>query len=294
MSPAVDGGDQGGAGEAPTHPKSIGGSAIVPMRSGRKLMFVEEQVEEDSNWDGEAMEGSNVGPEAHIGGDIDSEDEARVEFEDEEEGAQAEPEGWRMFARYYSPKAMNINVIQLHFMDVWRIRGTMTFSPLKDNFFIITFSSEGDFQFVKRGGPWIHQGVACLIAPFINNIRPSATVLDSVQVWVRIYDIPWNKQTDATGRKLGSQLGKVEWVDVDTAKNEFNDFLRVRIALPLNSRLKTKITTTVKGKPGEQVYLIRYERVPHFCFHCGFIGHDKKMCEKRNRGTPSSNYDATL
>jgi hypothetical protein len=131
MSPAVDGGDQGGAGEAPTHPKSIGGSAIVPMRPGCKLMFVEEQVEEDINWDGEAMEGSNVGPEAHIGGDIDSEDEARVEFEDEEEGVQAEPEGWQMFARYYSPKAMNINVIQPHFMDVWRIRGTMTFSPLK-------------------------------------------------------------------------------------------------------------------------------------------------------------------
>jgi hypothetical protein len=91
MSPVVDGGDQGGAGEAPTHPKSIGGSAIVPMRSGHKLMFVEEQVEEDSNWDGEAMEGSNVGPEAHIGGEVDSEDEARVEFEDEEEGVQDEP-----------------------------------------------------------------------------------------------------------------------------------------------------------------------------------------------------------
>jgi hypothetical protein len=59
---------------------------------------VEEQAEEDNNWDGEAMEGSNVGPEAHIGGEIDSDDEARVEFEDEEEGAQAEPEGWRMFA----------------------------------------------------------------------------------------------------------------------------------------------------------------------------------------------------
>jgi hypothetical protein len=103
MSPAIDGGDQGGAGEAPTHPKSTDGNAIVPRRPGRTLMFVEEQAEEDSNWDG---------------GEIESEDEARVEFEDEEEGVQAEPEGWRMFARYYSPKAMNINVIQPHFMDV--------------------------------------------------------------------------------------------------------------------------------------------------------------------------------
>jgi hypothetical protein len=170
----------------------------------------------------------------------------------------------------------------------------MTFSPLRDNFFIITFSLEGDFRFVNRGGPWIHQGVACLIAPFINNIRPSATVLDSVLVWVQIYDIPWNKQTDATGRKLGAQLGKVETVDVDTAKNEFNDYLRVRISLPLNRRLKVKITTTVKGKPGSQSYLLRYERVPHFCFHCGFIGHDKKMCERVIRGAPSINYDATL
>jgi hypothetical protein len=118
MSPAIDGGDQGGAGEAPTHPKSTDESAIVSMRPGHTLMFVEEQAEEDSNWDGEAMEGSNVGPEAHIGGEIDSHDKAHVEFKDKEEGAQAEPEGWQMFARYYSPKAMNINMIQPHFMDV--------------------------------------------------------------------------------------------------------------------------------------------------------------------------------
>jgi hypothetical protein len=81
-------------------------------------MFVEEQATEDSNWDGEATEGSNVGPEAYVGGEIESDDEAHVELEYEEEGAQPEPEGWRLFARYYSVKPVNFNVIQPHFMDV--------------------------------------------------------------------------------------------------------------------------------------------------------------------------------
>jgi hypothetical protein len=118
MPSAVDGGDHGGAGEAPTHPKSMNGGAIVPARQGKTLMFVEEQATEDSNWDGEAMEGSNVGPEAYVGGEIESDDEAYVELEDEEEGVQPDPECWRLFARYYSVKPVNFNVIQPHFMDV--------------------------------------------------------------------------------------------------------------------------------------------------------------------------------
>jgi hypothetical protein len=52
----------------------------------------------------------------------------------------------------------------------------MLFKPLKDNSIIITFTSKGDYLFVEGGGPWIHQGVVCLIAPFVNNAQPSKTV----------------------------------------------------------------------------------------------------------------------
>jgi hypothetical protein len=106
------------------------------------------------------------------------------EDEGEEVVVPERPKVWRMLARYYSLSAANYSAIQKHFWEVWRIRSKMILTPLKNKFFIITFTSEGDFNFVDGGGPWIHQGVACLIAPFVNNAQPLETVLNTVRLWV--------------------------------------------------------------------------------------------------------------
>jgi hypothetical protein len=212
-------------------------------------------------------------------------DEFCMEEEDEEEAPAAAPTAWRMLARYYSLKMANYAAIHKHFTDVWRVRGKMIFKPLKDNFFIITFNQEGDYRFVEQGGPWIHQGVACLIAPLVDSAQPSETVLDTVRLWVRFYDVPWKKQSKEYGTMLGSKFGKVVTVDVDAEGLELSDFLRVRIDWPL------KIT---KGQQVAMIYNMRYERVPYYCFHCGFIGHNEEQCERRIMGIPSLQYDATL
>jgi hypothetical protein len=199
-----------------------------------------------------------------------------------------------MLARYSSLSLANYSVIHPHFVDVWRFRGKMTFAPLKDNFFIITFSSEGDYNFVNGGGPWIHLGTACLIAPFVDERQPSETVLNSVRLWVRFYDVPWNKQTDAYGRLIGSKFGKVVEVDVDKDGIVLSDYLRVRIDWPLNQHLFTRFKTTVKGQTSPRIYPMRYERVPFFCLHCSTIGHNEEQCERLMRGEASLNYELTL
>jgi hypothetical protein len=167
------------------------------------------------------------------------------------------------------------------------------FSPLKNNFFIITFHSQGDYNFVDRGGPWVHKGVACLIAPFVNNAQPSETVLETVRLLVRFYDVSWNKQTKEYGQLIGSKFGKVVEVDVDEEGLNLKDYLRVRIDWPLKQRLMARFKTTVKGQ-ASHVYPMQYERVPFFCFHCGLIGHNDEQCEKSILGVPSIKYDATL
>jgi hypothetical protein len=177
-------------------------------------------------------------------------------------------------------KAANFGLIHKHFSEVWRIRSKMIFTPLSNNFFIITFTSEGDYNFVDGGGPWIHLGVACLLAPFVDNRQPSEVVLDSVHLWVRFFDIPWNKQTDAYGRLIGSKLVKVVEVDVDKEGVELKDFLRVCIDWPLKQRLLAHFKTTIKGQAQARIYPKRYERVHFFCFRCGLIGHNKEQCEQ--------------
>ncbi|KAM0904538.1 hypothetical protein ACQ4PT_017980 [Festuca glaucescens] len=287
------GGDHGGTDEDPTHPKPSTGVILAVEQTEKRLAIMSADEGLDNNWEGAAVDEKNSGPEAMLSGVTNLEDEFCMEEEAEEEAPPAMPTVWRMLARYYSLKAANFNLIHKHFTEVWRIRGKMIFKPLKDNFFIITFNREGDYKFVEQGGPWIHLGVACLIALFVDSAQPSEAVLDIVRLWVRFYDVPWKKQTKEYGELLGSKFGKVVIVDVDAEGLELSEYLRVRIDWPLNQRLLARFKIT-KGQLNPMIYHMPYERVPYFCFHCGFIGHNEEQCERRIMGTPLLHYDATL
>lgn len=149
--------------------------------------------------------------------------------------------------------------------------------------FIITFSAEGDYNFVLQGGPWLHRGDAPLIADFDGLTSPSMVPLETVPIWVRIYDLPLVMMNIARGELLGSRIGRVREVDVKEDGCSKHDFFRIRVDLPVNQPLKTQLAVKIKLKGREEVrrFNLRYERIPHFCFLCGSIGHSDKECEKK-------------
>jgi hypothetical protein len=177
--------------------------------------------------------------------------------------------------------------------EVWHLRNGIRYSEKGKNYYGITLFSKGDYDFVMRGGPWIFNHNALVVTCLDATAQPSETKLNSVPVWVRIYDVPWGKQDETWGMRYGNGLGEAIEVDVPASKEEKKDFLRVRVRLTYDRRLQTQITTDVKGKPREvKVFKLKYERVPYYCSHCGFMGHKKDDCEKKRLGAPSLDYDA--
>jgi hypothetical protein len=92
--------------------------------------------------------------------------------------------------------------------------------------------------------------------------------------------------------RYGNSLGRAMEVDVPSSEQDMNEFLRVRVDLPYSKRLQTQLTVGVKGRPDLKVFKLRYERVPYYCAHCGFMGHRKDTCEKKRLGVPSLDYEA--
>ncbi|KAM0913790.1 hypothetical protein ACQ4PT_011932 [Festuca glaucescens] len=253
-APPDCGGDYGGLGESPARPKPPGGVPTVPLLRWREGSRQVQAEEHDGNWD-DGMEageepGLRQGSEKQIGGIVDMEDDIYLEFDEDEEevAAPIAPTTWKLLARYMA-----------------------NFKPSAKSMFDY-FADEGDFDFVSRGGPWIFNKNALLVKKLDNEARPSETILDSVPIWVRMYDIPWGKQDEETGMKYGNGLGRALEVDVPTEEQDKHEFLRVRVELPYNRRLQTQITIGVKGKPwATKVYKLKYERVPYYCSHCGFM-----------------------
>ncbi|KAM0905347.1 hypothetical protein ACQ4PT_017443 [Festuca glaucescens] len=121
-----------------------------------------------------------------------------------------------------------------------------------------------------------------ILARYMANFKPNTRAMFN-----RFID-----EDENWGMKYGNGLGKAMEVDVPASEQE-KDFLRVRVLLPYDRRLQTQITTSVKGKPREvKVFKLKYERVPYYCSHCGFMGHKKDDCEKKRLGVPSLDYDA--
>ncbi|KAK1697095.1 hypothetical protein QYE76_013792 [Lolium multiflorum] len=237
------------------------------------LVYVVDAIDFKIDEVGDEEPGLRAGPETRVGGDVDMEDDAYLELDEEEEPAMAAPR------TYFG-------------VDVWHLRTGIQYTELQKNYYMITLFSQGDFEFVKRGGPWIFNKNALLVKEIKENEQPSEMVLDHVPVWVRIYNVSWGKQNTETGMLYGRLLGRPMEVDAPTEEKDMNEFLRVRVELPYDRRLQTQITIGVKGRPSAlKVYKLKYERVPHYCAHCGFMGHRKFECEKKRRGVPSLDYE---
>nr|XP_051189975.1 uncharacterized protein LOC127303265 [Lolium perenne] len=185
-------------------------------------------------------------------------------------------------------KAMFTRLIE----EVWHLRSGIEYSEKGKNYYMITLFSRGDYDFVKRGGPWIFNQNALIVTDLHESLQPSETALNIVPVWVRIYDVPWGKQNEIWGYIYGDGLGKTLEVDVPASEQQKKEFFRVRVNLPYDLRLHTRIIAGEKGRPQEaKIFKLKNEQVPYYCSHCGFMGHRTYDCEKRRMGTPSLDYD---
>ncbi|XP_039827478.1 uncharacterized protein LOC120689230 [Panicum virgatum] len=205
------------------------------------------------------------------GQEEDSPDEEEYAFEDDEEAAQMQPR-WFAIARYYSGKTYSTWAMFSELSSVWGRRDPIPMRELGDNRFLVEFDSENLWRRVLDGEPWKHKKDAVIFVPYDGVQRMSEVVIESIPLWVRIYDIPVSTITDGFTRALGSKLGTV--IAVGKAVQNYK---RVKVEFPLAKSLQHMVEQRVKGK-GLMVFLVKYENTPHFCFGCGRIGHAQEEC----------------
>ncbi|CAN6180536.1 unnamed protein product [Urochloa humidicola] len=157
----------------------------------------------------------------------------------------------------------------------WQATRTLPVQRLENNRYIIEFESEHMSNFVLNGGPWRHKGDALIVVPYDGLQRPSEVVIDAVNVWVRFYDVPAKLRKPAFSMILAKKVSSRVLDGGGPVPNK--NFLRARVALPLEEPLKPVVEAKVKDS-GLMSFEVGYENVPFFCFICGRMGHSKREC----------------
>jgi hypothetical protein len=208
---------------------------------------------------------------------------------------------WAIVGKVCSPRKLVIGALERAMQKAWGLHRSAQFRDIGENRFVVRFSSEGDWKHVKRGGPWQFDFNVVLIKDYDGSVRPSDMVFDSLDIWVRVLDLPMDMMNRAYGELIGDWVGKYIDTDVDEDGIAWGKDLRIRASIKVNQPLMWGVNP--KESEDEEVgkwFDLKYEKVPHFCFDCGCLVHEEDKCQAEEdegkqwgewlRASPARNY----
>nr|GMD19222.1 uncharacterized protein LOC109173053 [Ipomoea batatas]GME06899.1 uncharacterized protein LOC109173053 [Ipomoea batatas] len=94
-----------------------------------------------------------------------------------------------------------------------------------------------------------------------------------------MHDLPLGFFSERAATAIGNFIGEFIRIDEESFKGWWKSFLRIRVRLNINKPLVSQMRVRKNG--GDWSWInFRYERLPHFCFICGLIGHTEMFCPK--------------
>ena len=140
------------------------------------------------------------------------------EFEfDPFEGMKEQAPKWYAMALFYSSHRSRFLFVEMG--AAWKCKNPIPVRPLEDNRYILEFDVEEEYNYVINGGPWRHKGDALIVVPYDGLSRPSEVIIDSINLWVRFYDVPAHLMSMVFTRVLAKKVSSNVLVVEGPVKN---------------------------------------------------------------------------
>ncbi|MBA0671651.1 hypothetical protein Goklo_007500 [Gossypium klotzschianum] len=95
--------------------------------------------------------------------------------------------------------------------------------------------------------------------------------------WLRVYNIPIELMDRQMALDIGNAIGKLVAIDWKDRNGGWTEFMRLKVKINALKPLR-RIVKLVDKEGFETIRLLKYEKLPDFCYECGIIGHTIKKC----------------
>ncbi|XP_019160040.1 PREDICTED: uncharacterized protein LOC109156644 [Ipomoea nil] len=195
-----------------------------------------------------------------------------------------EVETWVLIGRFLTEKTVKVEFMRQVLASVWQpVRGVQV-TEVQPKLFMFVFYHYTDIQYVLEGGPWAFQNHTLVCKQLPPGTTPTEIPLDTVELWVQCYDLPFGYTSDKILEQIGNFLGVFVKLDDRFLDAPWLTYYRIRVAIPVDKPVKRRMRMLKRDKTYCWINF-RYERLHTFCFYCGMMGHAYRFCLKARNAT---------
>ncbi|TXG73177.1 hypothetical protein EZV62_001756 [Acer yangbiense] len=169
-----------------------------------------------------------------------------------------------------------------------RVNGGVEIEAIEDNIFEFQFKILEARQRILSGGPWRFDRAIIIFEEPTGSGEIADMEFNKTEFWVQIHNLPMICMTGEIGLFLGNMIREVRNVDLEAGKSGACRFIRVRVVIKVDEPLHRSLRVDILGDGKITTMLLRYERVPDFCYKCNRLGHTIRECS-----VPGDNWEVT-
>jgi hypothetical protein len=213
---------------------------------------------------------------------LTAEEEEVADFSDEEDEGVPDA-SWALVGKVLSPTIVHATSIQGAMKPAWGNPAGLNIRMVgakEENLFVAEFCFKQDMERALGGSPWVVAKHAVILREYDERLKPSEISFDTLDIWVRILDLPLGWMNKLKGERAMGLIGEVKKMDVDGGGKASGPFLRARVAIEVSKPVHRGVKLKTKKDGSPEWFEVQYEKLPFYCLVCGIIGHSQLNCDK--------------
>ncbi|KAL5804902.1 hypothetical protein ACOSQ3_031702 [Xanthoceras sorbifolium] len=181
-----------------------------------------------------------------------------------------------LVGRLLSSRLTNCEAFRSLIARIWRTTHAVEVEHVGGNVYAFHFHNSLDWKRVLTGGPWNFDNALLVLEVLSGYGDFSEMSFRKADFWIQIHNAPLICMTKNIGLLHGEHIGEVKDIDLGASSDCFGKFIRVRVSIDVTKPLKRILRVKLDGMVEENTLILKYERMPEYCFYCSLIGHSFK------------------
>lgn len=167
--------------------------------------------------------------------------------------------------------------------SLWYTKDWVKFVEVDVGTFLIKFGTVEDRERIMNLTRWMFDQHILSLVQYEKGKEVSSYNFQMVPFWIIDSNIPIEMMDGNLALKVGTAMGRMLAIDWKDRKGGWVQYMRIRVREDTSKSLRR--VERVEGEREEFTCVVKYERLPIFCYLCGCIGHFTKNCNSYSLST---------